>query len=50
MKGNQDDVVCLRRCRAAAGFGRGLQEVERIFRFEAATVYETSETGGSSVM
>lgn len=27
-----------------------VQEMERIFRLKAAAVYETSETGGSSVM
>lgn len=50
MKGSQGLAVHLRRPRAAGGLESALQEKERIFRLEAATVYETSEIGGSSVM
>lgn len=41
---------CASRPYGAAGFGSGLQETGRIFRPGAATVYDKSEIGGSSVM
>lgn len=50
MKGSQGLAVSLRSPHEASCFGSALQEMERIFRLEAATLYETSEIGGGSGM